>query len=500
VSVDPKLIAPELVVAFLAFAVLVTDFFVPPERKKVLWWLTLTGLGLAVVTVGYAWFSRATTLNGAFVSDPFTSTIKIVFLLAAFLSVMTSLDCRVLSRANQGEYYALVLFATFGFMVLASAGDLIMIFVGLEMASLPCYVLAGFSYQDLKSNEAGIKYFLLGAFSSAILLYGMSFLYGLCGSTFLMDIGQALTRGSDPLVPTVGFGIFLAGLTFKMTAVPFHMWVPDTYEGSPTPVAAFFSVVSKTAGLVVLIRVLAYLKPGFLSLSIDWTYVLSVLSALTMIVGTVIGVVQTNVKRLLAYSSIAHVGYILIGICAGTRAGIESVVIYLFVYLFMSIGAFSVVTAVSRASGGDELGNFAGLNRRSPTLAAAMAVFLLSLAGIPPLAGFIGKFFIFAVAIREHLYSLAIIGVLTSVISLFYYAKILKAMFFVVPAAATDVVTAAGTAAHAGPGVPAASPVHATPAMRTAFVIMVFFTFALGLFPVPLIEIARNSVRLWLGG
>ena len=495
VSVDPRLIAPELVVAFLAFAVLVADLFLPPERKRLLWWLSLAGLGLALVLVGYGWYAKATTLSGAFVSDPFTSTIKIVFLLAAFLAIMTSLDCRLISKISQGEYYCLILFATFGFMVLASAGDLIMIFVGLEMASLPCYVLAGYSYQDVKSNEAGVKYFLLGAFSSAILLYGMSFLYGLCGSTFLTDIGKALTQGSDALVATIGFGVFLAGLTFKMAVVPFHMWVPDTYEGSPTPVAAFFSVVSKTAGLVVLIRVLTALKPGFLSLNIDWTFVLSVLSALTMIVGTVIGVVQTNVKRLLAYSSIAHVGYILIGVCAGTRAGIESIVIYLFVYLFMSIGSFSVVTAVSRAAGGEELSHFTGLNRRSPALAAAMAVFLLSLAGVPPLAGFIGKFFIFAVAIREQLYVLAIIGVLTSVISLFYYAKILKAMYFARTDAAPE-----GSAAAAGSAVAAASPVATTPAMRTALVVMAFFTFALGLFPAPLIEIARNSVRLWLGG
>ncbi len=481
VSVDYRLIAPELAVAFLAFFVLVADLLLPAGRKKALWWLTLGGLGVALVLLGSGWFSRAETLSGAFVSDPFTSTIKVVFLLAAFLAVMTSLDCRLVSKLSLGEYYCLILFATFGFMVLTSAGDLIMIFVGIEMASLPCYVLAGYAYRDVKSSEAGVKYFLLGAFSSAILVYGMSFLYGLCGSTFLVDIGNALYGGHDRLIVMGAFGVFLAGLAFKMTAVPFHMWVPDTYEGSPTPVAAFFSVVSKTAGLVVLIRVLAALRPGFVFMDIDWTSVLSVLSILTMIVGTVIGVVQTNVKRLLAYSSIAHVGYILIGICVGTEAGIESIVIYLLAYVFMSIGAFSVVTAVSRATGGEELKHFSGINRRSPALAAAMAVFLLSLAGIPPLAGFVGKFFIFAVAIQEKFYTLAVVGVLTSVVSLFYYAKILKAMYF-----------DRGTEA-------AVYPLDATRAMRTALVLTVFFTFALGLYPVPLIEIARNSVRLWLG-
>lgn len=481
VNVDFELLIPELVILLVAFAVLVLDFLISEERKKLLWWLTLCGTGLAVILTIRAWPTSATTLSGAFVLDPFVSAIKLVFLLAAFLVTLTTLDSRLLTRLNLGEYYSLLLLATFGFMVLTSAGDLIMIFIGLEMASIPCYVLAGYAYEDLKSNEAGIKYFLLGAFSSAILLYGMSFLYGLCGSTFLGEIGLAIGQSSQKFLVMGAFGVFLAGLAFKMTVVPFHMWVPDTYEGSPTPVAAFFSVVSKTAGLVVLIRVLAYFKQGFVALDIDWTLVLSVLSVLTMLVGTIVGVVQTNVKRLLAYSSIAHVGYLLIGICAGTRVGIESIVIYLFVYLFMSIGAFSVVTAVSRATGGEELKHFRGLNRKSPVLAAAMAIFLISLTGIPPLAGFIGKFFIFAVAIEEQLYTLAVVGVLTSVVSLFYYCKILKAMYF------TDVEESE------------LGPVSTSPGMRVGLVTMTFFTLALGLYPVPLVEIARNSVTLWLG-
>ncbi len=481
VSVDFGLVIPELVILAAAFVVLALDFLVSEGRKKWLWWLSLCGIGLALILTARAWHVSGSTLSGAFVLDPFVSAIKGVFLLAALLVVLTTLDSRLISRLNLGEYYSLLLLATFGFMVLASAGDLIMIFVGLEMASIPCYILAGYAYEDLKSNEAGIKYFLLGAFSSAILLYGMSFLYGLCGSTFLNEIGFALAQSSQKLLVIGAFGVFLAGLTFKMTVVPFHMWVPDTYEGSPTPVAAFFSVVSKTAGLVVLIRVLAYFKQGFGALDVDWTQVLSVLSVLTMIVGTVVGVVQNNVKRLLAYSSIAHVGYLLIGICAGTPAGVESIVIYLFVYLFMSIGAFSVVTVVSRTMGGEELTHFRGLSKKSPALAAAMAVFLISLTGIPPLAGFIGKFFIFAVAIEEQLYMLAVVGVLTSVVSLFYYCKILKAMYFtkVEESELGPVQTSAGT--------------------RVGLVVMTFFTLALGLYPVPLVEIARNSVRLWLG-
>ena len=481
VNVDYRLIVPELVVLAAAFTVIVADLFIPEDRKKALWWLTLFGIAFALFTAERGWFFKATTLSGAFVSDPFTATMKFVFLIAAFLVVLTTLDWRLDTGFSLGEYYSLLLFATFGFMVLTSAGDLIMIFIGIETASIPCYILAGYAYEDVKSNESGIKYFLLGAFSSAILLYGMSFLYGICGSTFLEDIGLAFTRSTQRLLVMGGFGVFLAGLTFKMTVVPFHMWVPDTYEGSPTPVAAFFSVVSKTAGFVVLIRVLAYFREGFVSLNIDWTYVLSVLSVLTMIVGTVVGVVQTNVKRLLAYSSIAHAGYLLIGVCVGTQAGTQSIVIYLFVYLFMSIGAFSVVTAVSRATKGENLSDFVGLNRKSPALAAAMAVFLLSLAGIPPLAGFLGKFFIFAAAIEQKFYTLAVVGVLTSVVSLFYYCKILKAMYF------------------AKDQEPVYAPIAITTGMRVGLILMSFFTFLLGLYPVPLIEIARNSVRLWLG-
>ncbi|MFH0778640.1 MAG: NADH-quinone oxidoreductase subunit N [Candidatus Eisenbacteria bacterium] len=480
-SVNFRLVGPEMVVALTAFVVLVADLIVSEERKKALWWLTLAGLVVALVLLAQGWYTRGATLNGTFVSDPFTSTAKAVFLLAAFLVVLTTLDCRLLSGLSLGEYYSLLLFATFGFMVLTSAGDLIMIFVGLETASIPCYVLAGYAYGDVKSNEGAVKYFLLGAFSSAILLYGMSFLYGLSGSTFLRDIGTSLVSSHQRFLVLGAFGIFLAGLTFKMAIVPFHMWVPDTYEGSPTPVAAFFSVVSKTAGLIVLIRVLYYFKGPFAQLQMDWTHVLSVLSVLTMVVGTVIGVVQTNVKRLLAYSSIAHVGYLLIGICVGTAAGIQSIMIYLFAYLLMSIGAFSVVTAVGRATGGDDLSDFTGLNRRSPPLAAAMAVFLLSLAGIPPLVGFVGKFFIFAVAIEEKFYVLAVVGVLTSVISLFYYCKILKAMYF------------SGAPQRE---LPAPS---STPGMKVGLAIMLLFTLALGLYPAPLIEIVRNSVRLWLG-
>ena len=479
---NPRLIAPELVVLAAAFTVIAADLFLAESRKRALWWITLCGIVIAIFVAERGWSLKGVTLSGAFVSDPFTSTFKFVFLISAFLMVLTTLDWHLEARLGLGEYLSLVLFATFGFMVLTSAGDLIMIFVGLETASIPCYVLAGYAYRDVKSNESGIKYFLLGAFSSAILLYGMSFLYGTCGSTLLGDIGLSMTKGGQRLLVMGGFGVFLAGLTFKMTVVPFHMWVPDTYEGSPTPVAAFFSVVSKTAGFVVLIRVLAYFRGGFGSLDIDWSYVLSVLSILTMIVGTVIGVVQTNVKRLLAYSSIAHAGYLLIGVCAGTQAGIRSIVIYLFVYIFMSIGAFSVVTAVSRATKGENLSNFVGLNRKSPALAGAMAVFLLSLAGIPPLGGFVGKFFIFAAAIEQELYTLAVVGVLTSVVSLFFYAKILRVMYFSNDEESVLV------------------PVATTVGMRVGLVVMTFFTFFLGLYPVPLIEIARNSVRLWLGG
>lgn len=480
-NVDYGLLGPELIVAGLALVLLIWDFL-SKESKKPLWWATLCGLGAAIVWTAAHIGDKGSTLAGMFVGDPFASFFKLVLLSTAFLVVLTSPDSRRMAKASLGEFYALLLMATLGYMLMASSADMVMIFVAIEMASIPSYALAAFARDDRISIEAGLKYFILGTISSAIMLYGMSFLYGLSGSTSVAATAAALSSGGASFgVGAVGMLLVLVGFAFKMTVVPFHMWVPDTYQGAPTPVTAYFSVVSKTAGLALLIRILVSLEDAFISLALDWRVLFVVLSAITMILGTVVGVVQTNVKRLLAYSSIAHVGYMFIGVAVGTDQGYESVLVYLITYIFMTVGAFSVVTAVSREAGGDDLDHFANLHRRAPLLAVAMAIFLISMAGIPPLAGFIGKFKVFAAAIEEGSspsLALAVIGILTSVISLFFYCKVLRVMYLI------DDEGVGGAMRVSLP-------------MRAAVVTCAVFTVLICIYPAPFLRLAAASTAMW---
>ena len=476
------MLGPEIIVTVFALGLLIADFAIKGSKKP-LWWATLIGLGAAIVMTAIQAGEKGSTLAGMFVADPFAAVFKLILLITAFLVVMTSPDSRRIAPASLGEFYSLLLMATLGYMLMASSADMVMIFVAIEMGSIPSYALAAYAREDRRSIEAGLKYFILGTVSSAIMLYGMSFLYGLSGSTSVADVATALSSAGVSLnAATVGMLLVLVGFAFKMTVVPFHMWVPDTYEGAPTPVTAFFSVVSKTAGLALLIRVMVLMQEALVSLAVDWRAVFVVLSALTMILGTVVGVVQTNVKRLLAYSSIAHVGYMFIGVAVGTDAGFESVIVYLITYIFMTVGAFSVVTAVSREAGGDDLEHFAGLQRRSPVLALTMAIFMLSLAGIPPLAGFIGKFKVFAAAIEEGSMpslALAVIGILTSVVSLFFYCKVLRVMYLV------------RDTAEAGE-------IRVSVPMRATVVISAVFTILICIYPAPFLRLAEVSTVIWL--
>jgi len=481
-DVDYRLLGPEIIVTVFALGLLIADFVIKGSKRP-LWWATLIGLGAAIVLTAVQSGEKGSTLAGMFVADPFAALFKLVLLVTAFLVVMTTPDSRRIAPASLGEFYSLLLMATLGYMLMASSADMVMIFVAIEMGSIPSYALAAYAREDRRSIEAGLKYFILGTVSSAIMLYGMSFLYGLSGSTSVADVAAALSSSGVSLnAAMVGMLLVLVGFAFKMTVVPFHMWVPDTYEGAPTPVTAFFSVVSKTAGLALLIRVMVLMQEALVSLALDWRTVFVVLSALTMILGTVVGVVQTNVKRLLAYSSIAHVGYMFIGVAVGTDAGFESVLVYLITYIFMTVGAFSVVTAVSRETGGDDLEHFAGLQGRSPVLALTMAIFLLSLAGIPPLAGFIGKFKVFAAAIEEGSMpslALAVIGILTSVVSLFFYCKVLRVMYLI------------GDAPETGE-------IRVSVPMRATVVISAVFTILICIYPAPFLRLAEVSTVIWL--
>ena len=360
--------------------------------------------------------------------DPFSSFVTAMVAFSALLSCALSIAYLSELRINHGEFYALIMLSVSGMMLMVAAVDLIAVFLGLELMSIPIYVLAGFDRRKLRSNEAALKYFVIGSFASAVMLYGMALLYGTAGSTSFDAVRNAFDL-ANPMAG-IGLGLVVVGLAFKISAVPFHQWTPDVYEGAPSVVTAFMSVTVKLAAFATLMRLIA-LAFGSVPALLN---VLWLLAALTIVVGNVMAVIQDNVKRLLAYSSIAHAGYVLIGFVTGTIEGYSAVIFYLFIYLFMNLGAFGVVVAL--AQGGQEcekIASFAGLARRRPALSALMTVFMVSLAGIPGTAGFIAKFWIFAAAVKSDIIGLTILGVLMSVVSLYYYLRIPVMMYMQEP-------------------------------------------------------------------
>jgi NADH-quinone oxidoreductase subunit N len=360
-----------------------------------------------------------------FVLDPFSALITGLTCVASLLSCALSMHYLDELRINHGEYYALVLFATAGVLVMVSAVDLLPVFLGLELMSIPIYVLAGFDRKKLRSNESALKYFLIGSFASAILLYGMALLYGTAGSTSFTAIRAAFSL-TNPLA-VAGLGLLIVGFAFKISSVPFHQWTPDVYEGAPASVTAFMSVTVKLAAFAALLRVLAL---SFEPLGEAFSNLIWILAALTMVVGNVMAVIQDNIKRLLAYSSIAHAGYLLIGFVPGTAEGYASVVFYLVCYLFMNLGAFAVIVALaSRGRDFENMESLAGLARVRPGLAALMTLFMVSLAGIPGTAGFMGKWQVFSAAVSAGQVPLAILGVLMSVVSVYYYLRVPVLMY-----------------------------------------------------------------------
>jgi NADH-quinone oxidoreductase subunit N len=423
------LLLPEIFLFLWAILILVLDFFWGREKQN-LGYLALIGIIVTIFLVLTS--SQGQLFGGMFLADSFSSFFIMIFLLSGFLAIASSIDFTKRLSAHQGEYFALLLLSMVGMMFLASAGELITLYVALELTTISLYVLAAYLKNELKSSEAGLKYLILGGVSSALLLYGISLIFGLSGTTFLKDIKIPLItkfliyQKNDPAL-ILSLIFFIAGFGFKLALVPFHMWAPDVYEGAPTPITAFLSVASKAAGLAAFIRVFFQ---SFLVFHIDWVLLVAVLAALAMIVGNIIALLQTNIKRMLAYSSIAQIGYILLGVVAATSRGVASVSFYLFVYLFANMGAFIAAITFSHATGSDEIKDYAGLSRRSPALAAMMAVFMLSLVGIPPLAGFTGKYFLFSAAIEQGWIWLVVIAILTSVISLYYYVGVVRQMYF----------------------------------------------------------------------
>jgi len=467
-------ILPLIAVMVAAVVVLLIGVYVDDEDSAGLGWLSLAGLGIALVLSVTLLGQQEQTFAGAIALDNYTGFFFILILLAAGLTLLMSLDyVREIGLAG-AEYYALVLFATMGMMLMAAAGDLIIIFLGLETMSISVYVLAGLFRRQPKSSEAALKYFMLGAFSTGFLLYGIALLYGATGSVNLQAIGHALHQPMEhnPLL-LLGLGMLLIGFGFKVAAVPFHMWTPDAYEGAPTSVTAFMAAGVKLAAFAAFIRLfIVHLWP----VRAEWSLVLWVMAALTMITGNLIAVMQSNVKRMLAYSAIAHAGYILVAMTAGGPSAGTAILFYLVGYVFTNLGAFAVIIALARrGEAHDSIGDLRGLASRHPSLAAAMAIFMLSLTGVPPLAGFIGKFYLFAAAIEGGYVGLVVIAVITSVISAYYYIGVIVAMYM-------------------NEGGVTIAPLSARPALVAAVAIAMTATVAIGVYPAPYLEAAASAL------
>jgi len=412
-----------------------------------------------------------TASAGLLAIDGFATFFKLVFLLSAVMTVLMSGSYLRVEGVRAGEYCFLILCATLGMMFMASGVDLITLFIGLETMAIAFYILAGFLKPSERSNEAAVKYFLLGAFSLGLLLYGMSLLYGATGTTSLNEIASTLAGGERSLVLILALILIGAGMGFKIAAVPFHMWAPDVYEGAPTPVTAFLSVGSKAASFAMLLRIFFVGLPFLVS---DWQTLFWVLAAITMTVGNIAAITQTNTKRMLAYSSIAHAGYVLVGVVAGTERGITATLVYLWVYLFMQLGAFAIISMLRRQDVvGDELKDLSGLYFRKPFAAIAMLIFMLSLGGIPPTAGFMGKVWVFGAAIDQGFIWLAVIGVVNSAISLYYYYRVIVFMWLKEETLGSDI--------------------EMSPAMATVLGIAVVGSIFFGIFPDMLFDHAQTA-------
>ncbi|HUU67270.1 MAG TPA: NADH-quinone oxidoreductase subunit NuoN [Methyloceanibacter sp.] len=426
-SLNLAVILPELVLAIGAMALLMLGVATRQERGELVLWLAV---GLLVLSGIFVAIGEGTEVlfNGSFIVDPYARMLKLLTLAGAGVALIMSIDYWRNAGGLKFEFPILVLFAATGMLMMISAYDLIALYVGLELQSLALYVIAAFRRDSALSSEAGLKYFVLGALSSGMLLYGASLVYGFTGSTEFSQIAASV-QPSDPNLGLIfGLVFVMAGLAFKISAVPFHMWTPDVYEGAPTPVTAFFAAAPKLAAMALLVRVVI---SAFPAVTMEWQQIVVFLAIASMALGSFAAIGQRNIKRLMAYSSIGHMGYALVGLAAGTAEGVQGVIVYLAIYLVMTLGMFAVILAMRRdGKMVEQIDQLSGLSRTNPLMALAMAVLLFSLAGIPPLAGFFAKFYVFLAAIESGLYVLAVIGVLLSVVGAFYYLRIVKIMYF----------------------------------------------------------------------
>ncbi len=443
------LLAPEILLAVGGMVVLLIGVFRGEGSGRAMGWLAflilLAAGALVLWNGGMADAGEPATLfGGDFISDPFTRFMKTLALVGAAVALLMAFDFDADARLQTFEFPVLIIYATLGMLVMISAGGLIALYVGLELQSLSLYVVAAIRRSSVRSSEAGLKYFVLGALSSGMLLYGCSLIYGFTGTTSFTGIASAVQASGGAGHVDVGilFGLvfLLAGLAFKISAVPFHMWTPDVYEGAPTPVTAFFAAAPKMAAMALLLRVTL---DAFAGIASQWQQIVVFLSIASMLLGAFAAIGQTNIKRLMAYSSIGHMGYALVGLAAGSSDGTHAVLVYLAIYLVMTLGTFACILSMRRSEGMvEDISELAGLSRTAPTMAFFLGVLLFSLAGIPPLAGFFAKFYVFLTAIQAGLYPLAIIGVLASVVGAYYYLRIVKIMYFDEPAEAFEAMPA----------------------------------------------------------
>lgn len=471
---DLGAIAPELAVTLFGLVVLLFDIVIPDKRR--LGYIALAGLVIAGVLLYRISSLDVTAYGGQLVVDPFAAYFKLMFLVAAALTIGLSMRYLDIEGEQHGEFYALLLFATMGMMFMSGGNDLVTLYIGLETMAIATYILVGFLRGSVRSNEASVKYFLLGAFSSGVLLYGMSLLYGISGSTRLVEIADALSRRevTDP-VSLIAVITVAAGLFFKIGAVPFHQWTPDAYEGAPTSVTAYMSVAVKAASFAMMVRIfMVAVSP----LRDQWTPVLAAVAILTITVGNIAALRQTNIKRLLAYSSISHAGFVLLGLTAGNDTGMVAIALYLFVYTFMNIGTWGIVVALRRKGYiGENIDEMNGLFFKHPAAAVMMLVFMLSLAGIPPTAGFVAKYMLFASVIETGHVTVAVLAALNVAVGLYYYMRVVVAMFITEPSEDTGL--------------------SLTPGLVSVLAVTLVLTLVMGLYPDPFIAMARAATAVF---
>lgn len=464
----------EIITAVLGLLVFVLGLIAPASQRKGIGYFATLGL---VMTLGVAFFTfnvQGTAFSGMYIVDAFSNFLKITFLIAAILVTMFSNSYVDVLGYNQGEFFGITIFALLGMMVMAASADLITLYMGLELMTISFIILAAYRKGDKKSSEAGLKYVLLSAMSSGILLYGMSILYGATGSTFYGDIVNVFSTGDMQPLTIMALVFLIAGFGFKISMVPFHMWSPDIYEGAPTPVTAFLAVGSKAAALAAFMRMFMIALPAARDV---WMVLIIVLSGLTIVLGNFVAIPQTNIKRMLAYSSVAHAGYLLLGMVAFTQLGVSAILYYLVLYTFSNIGAFAAASAFSNATGSDEIKDYTGMWKRSPLIASVMLLCLLSLAGIPPLAGFVGKFYLFTAIVDQGYVWLTFLALGMSMVSVYYYLIVIKVMFIGNPEDDSPIPVSLGT--------------------KTVLFITAAVSLFMGIYPAPITDFATKVAQVF---